>query len=797
MAKPKTVFYAYSSFDSALVQTIEAAITDANKSRALRIKPWTQMRVAGRIIVTEILSEINKAQMFACDLTYPNPNVMFELGYAIARRKPLFLSLNSHIEGARESYNHIRNAFGPDLGYVPYEHRNDLSRSMMAVLEATVPGDDVLGPHFSLKAVREAHPGLLYVRQPYVTDESLLLSNALERSVFAEGLFTDNPKDSPVATLNWYAEKVRDADAILLHLLSERQEDNLRHNLKCALVAGLARGFERAVLMLAPEPYQTPMDYRDLLRVHKTAEDCAGIAEDWLAAIKDRLPPRRIRSVAERRETAPELNLRNLRLGEWVAEHEHIALGDYFVEMSWFLEALESQNTIFVGRRGTGKTATLYALERALRRQADSHICIVKPQGYEVDGIIRLLNQSIDRSEQGNLIESLWKYLLYTELVSSVAHNYYSRPPHIQAQMESERRVVEFYEQRQAILGDPFSIRLDKAVRSLLDLETEPGEQAQRTRISEKLHSGLIGEIRILLGQTLGSKKTVAILIDNLDEPWEASHDIDALSALLMGLLRVSVGITEDLRHGDSRRLPVNASMTVFLRSDIFFHLRRVAAERDKLPVRFISWSDGHSVMRIIDDRLASSLGWNINVDDIWQKLFVAEVNGESAKDFIIAWSMTRPRDAIYFVKQALAAAVNRGHVVVTEEDLFTARRQYSEFAFTALRAEDHPQKGRLEGIMMEFAGMPCTVTQQEVAAAILRAETPEQDVEFYIDLLCDLNFLGVESRDGFVYVRDEGERQQSREVAHRLAARIRGEGADELYEVNRAFHDVLSIAMQ
>src|SRR5207247_1828414 len=98
----------------------------------------------------------------------------------------------------------------------------------------------------------------------------------------ANELLADNPKDNPVATLNWYAEKVRDADAILLHLLSERQEGHLQHNVKCAFLAGLARGFERQVLMLAPDPYQTPLDYRDLLKIHNGAEECARAAVFWI-----------------------------------------------------------------------------------------------------------------------------------------------------------------------------------------------------------------------------------------------------------------------------------------------------------------------------------------------------------------------------------------------------------------------------------------------------------------------------------------------------------------------------------
>ena len=41
------------------------------------------MGVGGMRLVDTILSNIDRADVFACDLTYPNPNVSFELGYAI------------------------------------------------------------------------------------------------------------------------------------------------------------------------------------------------------------------------------------------------------------------------------------------------------------------------------------------------------------------------------------------------------------------------------------------------------------------------------------------------------------------------------------------------------------------------------------------------------------------------------------------------------------------------------------------------------------------------------------------
>jgi hypothetical protein len=37
----------------------------------------------------------------------------------------------------------------------------------------------------------------------------------LANTTFAKGLLVEDPIDSPDGTLNWYAEKIRDSDAVL------------------------------------------------------------------------------------------------------------------------------------------------------------------------------------------------------------------------------------------------------------------------------------------------------------------------------------------------------------------------------------------------------------------------------------------------------------------------------------------------------------------------------------------------------------------------------------------------------
>ena len=110
--------------------------------------------------------------------------------------------------------------------------------------------------------------------------------------------------------------------------------------------------------------------------------------------------------------------------------------------------------------------------------------------------------------------------------------------------------------------------------------------------VSETLHSGILRQLRFELGKFLSKKQRVAILVDNLDQAWERQNDIEALSEILWGLLEVAKQLPAELQKQDSRRQSIQLSLAIFLRSDIFYRIREVAREPDKMPYSLLNWDD-------------------------------------------------------------------------------------------------------------------------------------------------------------------------------------------------------------
>jgi hypothetical protein len=194
-----------------------------------------------------------------------------------------------------------------------------------------------------------------------------------------------------------------------------------------------------------------------------------------------------------------------------------------------------------------------------------------------------------------------------------------------------------------SLITPEFSVRLEAAVRSLRDLPAESTPEASRTTISERLHAEMLASLRSLLGTVLHSQAKVAILVDNLDKSWDQNTDLNLLSELLFGLLSVSTRIAQDFSKESFWRDAVNLSLTLFLRSDIYAAMISYARERDKLPVRRISWHDSELLRRVIEERFVKSGADVVRPEDIWDRYFPPTVRGIPTRDHLDASVLPRP----------------------------------------------------------------------------------------------------------------------------------------------------------
>jgi hypothetical protein len=779
-------FVAYPSYPLSLAESVEDAIENISAGQTVYIKGWKSTNVAGKFIISAICKSIEICDIFICDLTTLNHNVLFELGFAIAKKKRIIIIINPSHQQAISNYKKFK--ILTTIGYIAYTNSSEIEKGFYKEepykdLDSTIY-KDVIESIVNL----EKEPTLFYLKSAIETDASIKLTRRIDK--LSISTITDDPKEAPIQTLSSYAKEVHRAFGVIVHFLSPTQYGHQFQNAKNSFVSGLAYGFGKNILMLAHDPFESPIDYSDILKVHSTAAECELHADTWLRKLEEEYEQQKHDIEKYRTKLRAYQELENIYIGDYIAENESEDLGDYFIPTASYNEALSAKNSIFIGRKGSGKTAILYKLQDELNADKRNHVCIIKPIAYELHGILRMLKLTLPTSEKGYLIESFWKFLIYSELAKSVYLKIKEKPAYADLNID-ETKIINFCEDNSHIILQDFSIRLETIVEELFQISDIKGAKNQRAKISELLHGQIIAQLRMLLGNLLSKQNKISIIIDNLDKAWDTEAEIPTLCLLLYGLLDVSRRITLEFQKSSFKQKPANLSLIIFLRSDIFAQVKKYASEKDKLQHSRINWNDPELLLRVIEERFMTYSSAINSPDEIWKRYFCQSVNGQPVRSYICNNILPRPRDLIFLIKDAISQAVNRRHVVIEQEDIIDAQKRYSQYALDSLIAESNMVD--LEQLLYEFVGSKDIVYEDEIGNAVQKCGISKYGLDELIELLCDITFLAREIKeDTFVFQYNDDEKAKLQALARKISAAR--PSSKKRYKINDAFHSYLEI---
>jgi hypothetical protein len=781
-------FVAYPSSPADRVESIEQAIHELHGRGVVDIVDWKTLAVSGRLMISAICGEIKRCEIFIAEVTELNPNVLFELGYAIAQKKRIWLLFNPRIDRARLEWDRFQ--LLTTVGFTSYNHSRDIVNEFYRQQPYQNLDQNLYDELLTAAGPPSKKDALLYLQCSSSTEASMRIARRVSSGPIRSVI--DDPQEVRVQPFAWYVQQVTSAFAIVCHLLSTEYQNWQQNNAKQALVAGLAHGAGKPLLMLAHEPYTTPLDYQDLLRKHPTAAVAESIFAGWSLPLIEGYEKRIARVATYRVEKRAQTILRDLTVGEPVAEFESDVVPDYFVSTAAYVETLRSKYSIVVGRKGTGKTATLYALAEELRADPRNHICVIKPVGYELEGLMSVLKEELSRADKGYLVESFWKFLVYTELTKSVYDELLGKPDYYN-RTQAEDALCEFIEERTSLITPEFSSRLETAVIRLREFQRAPTAEGRHLKISELLHHEMLARLRVLLGDVLSPKAKVGILIDNLDKAWNPKTELPLLSDLLFGLLGVSKRVAEEFWRDASGRASVNLYFVLFLRSDIYAAMLQFAKERDKLPVRLLVWDDPDLLRRVIEQRFMKSDSGIEFPQQVWERYFPPTTGGLATWEYIGQHIHPRPRDLIYLIKSALQISVNRGHTRVDEKDLIDGEKPYSRFAIDSLIVEAAARVADVEELLLHFVQSSEIVTEREISNRLTAAKMLASDLEATITLLVELTFLGFEvAPNRFEFLYDEQDERKMSIMARKTADETTN--GVRRFRIHPAFHAFLEI---
>lgn len=772
-----SVFIAYAAHPPMRAEVMRATASRLSDS-GVAATTWEDLRNEGQALIPLICDQIDRSECVVAEVSDLNNNVLFEAGFALARGKELWLAVDKSEAESMRNWRDL--GILATVGRVDYEGNSDSLANQW--LSYYTGSENSLIETLLINGKPREGDAIFAPSTPVKFEAASTLEKHLDRQGHIRVLGATD--DLGLAPLDFFVKEIYRSSGCIFHLMPERKVRSREHNARASFLAGIAKGFDLPVLMLAEDGESVALDYHDLTFKYSGSAQAISKVDSWITEL-----PHAPGSTRRPGRLALNIELPIRSFGEYVAEYERAELQSYFITTSEFQSVVSGTTKIFVGRKGTGKTATMSQAVEDLREDRRVLVVPIKPSAYEISGLAKALHDLKSHGSSDYLVISLWTFLLYTEIALRAVS--FARERSKYGGLSDEFNHLEHELQELGISPEEdMATRLENTLH-LLNREARRDGENPAEFIARNLKLNRVQRLKAPINHVLQDYERVAVLIDNLDKAWERGADYETLSRFILGLL-VTIGhIEKDFEKSQHGEGFVHVTLTAFLRSDIFDSISRFAREPDKISVRTVQWGDEVLLARVLEERYAANKTARKGVEayDMWAEIFDPEVRGLRTRDYFMWRVLPRPRDVIYFANEALTTAINRKHSKITASDILFAETQYSRFAVEALLVEAAAEEFDLESALFEFAGLNATIASSDLEMLLAKHENSSGLVQW----LVQSSFLGIETKPGkFLHVEGKTAAERSFRVAARLSEST---GNSVKYRVHPAMRSYLEVS--
>ena len=746
-------FYAFPSEPESLKETILEALSIINKKNYIHIQPWTEMNPTGKIIITQIFKKIDNSDLFMYDLSDLNPNVCFELGYAISRQKPIWGTLDAtsraNIDLVNESDIFSLIAYRSHINFEDIVKYFCKDKPYMNLDESFISQfTNILNMEESYRDSTD----ILYLKSPLGHTASKKLTQFLKklnRKMIEIDILENSYHPFEDILLNILMSRV-----VLVHLLNNSHSNYKGVNAVYSFIAGLSVGFNKNTLILAPDPYKPPLDYRHLLFTHKTARECVDKVTNWIFPILSRGVDKDKTKQKLVKNNDNELSLIRFVLGDGQAEHEEKDLDSFFVETSQFHQGLHDKIGIFVGRKGSGKTANLFRIREHFITSKQNFIVTIKPQSFRLETYVKLISDYFNEIDiRSQVTERIWEFIIYSAILYKLYENLQKKPIYYNFS-NSENDLFNYVENNLEIITSDFGDKIDYLYNKVKELSLK---SINNKKIIEILFNEYLSDIKNLLQNSLSNYDRIIILIDNLDKAWDFGKNIDLQCKVIYGILGFHNSLVKELKwkKGDIRFL-------IFLREDIYKMVSDKAREPDKLLLNTtrLEWNDKDLLLRVIEERFIH-FDNSLTSDSIWKTLFCETIDDIPTKDYLFINILKRPRDLIYLVKSAINESVNHRNRIIEADDIKNAQKIYFDFLVSNTVTEYKLFVPEIKSIIHSFQHCPETFDFRYLKKRLKQFTSSKDQLDILIRFLFNISFLGMCKNDSYLFSNNENETEQ------------------------------------
>lgn len=773
MSTPHLAFVAYGSQDPTVKQCIEEAISRANaKSQSVRYESWIFNDIAGAPLVSPILDRIDESQFVIADITFLNRNVVYEIGFAIDKRKRVFLIRHSETAGDKTLATEV--GIFDTLGYFEYRDRDSLINRLNSHIEpAALPFEIVLD-----------RLAPVYVVEPHVKGAAAtMMTSRIKKARYKYRSF--NPTEDPRLSATDAIRQVAVSAGVLASLEPEINRDHTVHNIRSLFVVGLADGMGKPTLLLASQGYVAPLDIRDDVKFFQHPDDISSEISSFSLEITDHLQQ------ADPLVSNTVGKLQQLRIGDPTAENEMTTLASYFLRTDQYSRALLGEVNLVVGRKGSGKTALFIQLRDRIRENKSNVVVDLKPEGYQLIKLKEDLLEHLTPGTRQHLITAFWEYLILLEIAYKLLEKDRKSHKHNHEIYDSYVELEKSYNTEAGTEEGDFAERLLKLSRKIAQeyRAKYSGVDAQKltnNEVTNLIYGHDIRALRKQISRYLSTKQSVWVLFDNLDKGW-STHGIDVVDAIVLRCL-VDAGrkVERDMRKDDH-----TVHCIIFVRNDVYEHLMQNSADYGKEMRATLDWTDPDLLREMLRLRLVSGLNdeqSKLTFDQVWPTICVSHYSGEDTSSYFIDRSLMRPRNVLKIFNHSRGFASNFNRPKITPEDIEKGLKAYSQDLLTELDHELTDVFPDAKDVLYYLLDAPSEVTKLELVTMLNGADIQSADVDKIIDFLLYYGVLGVTSNGATYYIYDVNYDSKI------LRIRSNQAGSNIRYVINPAFWPALSI---
>lgn len=699
----KIIFFAYKGKYRGThddnIESINCAIKEYNKhQKTYKAKTWEEYKKTTHISA-DVLKAIDECEIFVCDLTYFNHNVLFELGYAIGKNKKILILLNIDIDNANTKYGEF---FLKEIRYTAFKNSQDI----LTALQQKNYKNDLLETYTNTKNLEKSSLDLLYIKSKLNNQPSLDLSEKIEflKKQHDFSLLVDDPLEVSYRAESWYFQNIYKAKCVIIHFWGENVANAFVENAQNSFFAGLAHGLGIKVLLVAPAKYNAPLDYYEILIQYDSSKNLINSVNEWLGKeLINKQIERKIEIIEEHKT-----NLIKLGIGCEIAEYEKEGLLKYFVETSPYYSALKKEKIIITGRKGSGKTAIYIKLLDELSNNDFNFIINLRPESDELLENIQLSDVFKDLAGKKYFFVSVWKLTVFSKLVYSVYEKLLLRAEHKDYTPE-EINLIDFVKKNESFMKMNVYGVISEIYNKFKNTSGDLNSPKILGDLYKEYLSNLLGISRDYFKSIKAKYYKIIIIADNLDQAWDLQGNLDIQTEMIDSLLEIDNKIKKELVNKEDKQIDLKT--IIFLRRDIFEYILKKVKEPDKLALmqNEIDWEKYPELLKkVIEKRFKYSLDIKNeqNIEKTWKEYF--EIKGKTPFDSIKSIVTLRPRDIIYFVSQLFDSAINRGGDKVINHDFENAIKNYASFLNENLIAEtkaEYPEISAILSKLQEYHG--------------------------------------------------------------------------------------------